>query len=70
MAEDSSTAAREWLVKAQHDLRSACLLSRGEEFYLDVAIYLCQQGTEKALKAFLVYHGRTAERTHDPSGGW
>jgi len=30
-----------------------------------VAVYHCQQAAEKAVKAFLVHHGKTYERTHD-----
>ena len=30
-----------------------------------MAVYHCQQAAEKAVKAFLVHHGRAYEQTHD-----
>ena len=56
---------RSWLTKAASDLRSARLLGAAEEAPLDTAIYHCQQGAEKAVKAFLIYHGQPYEKTHD-----
>ena len=54
-----------WLVKAQRALASARKLSTGPDPYLDVAIYLCQQAAEKAVKGFLVFHDQPFENTHD-----
>jgi HEPN domain-containing protein len=54
-----------WLFKAQRDLASARKLSAGADPYLDVAIYLCQQAAEKAVKGFLVFHDQAFENTHD-----
>ena len=56
---------RSWLTKAASDLRSARLLGAAEEAPLDTAIYHCQQGAEKAVKAFLIHHGQPYEKTHD-----
>jgi HEPN domain-containing protein len=56
---------RRWLVKAWHDLAAARKLSSGPDVYLDVAIYHCQQAAEKSLKAFLVFHDKCVEKTHD-----
>lgn len=33
--------------------------------FYDVAVYHCQQAAEKAVKAFLVHHGKPFEMTHD-----
>ncbi len=54
-----------WLKKARRDLLSAKRLARGSEPYLDTAIYHCQQGSEKAVKGWLVYNDLTFEKTHD-----
>lgn len=54
-----------WLLKAQHDLAAAQKITSGEDTYLDVAIYHCQQAAEKALKGFLVFHDQRFEKTHD-----
>lgn len=53
----------EWLLKADHDLKSAELLVKNSEL-LDTSIYHTQQCAEKALKAFLVYHEQEIEKTH------
>jgi HEPN domain-containing protein len=37
----------------------------GEPPFYDVAVYHCQQAAEKAVKAFLVHHGKPYEKTHD-----
>jgi HEPN domain-containing protein len=54
-----------WLSKAGHDLLSAQRLLEIEPMILDNACFHCQQAIEKCLKAFLVYHGRDIERTHN-----
>ncbi|MBS1664713.1 MAG: HEPN domain-containing protein [Bacteroidetes bacterium] len=54
-----------WLNKAEHDLLSAQRLLEIEPVILDNACFHCQQAIEKCLKAFLVYHGRDIERTHN-----
>ena len=33
--------------------------------HLDAGIYHCQQAVEKALKGFLVFHGKPFEKIHD-----
>lgn len=45
--------ARNWLIKAQHDLAAARKLCADPDPYLDVAIYHCQQAAEKTVKGFL-----------------
>jgi HEPN domain-containing protein len=54
-----------WLSKAEHDLLSAQRLLEIEPMILDNACFHCQQAIEKCLKAFLIYHGRDIERTHN-----
>ena len=65
---DNQTAheVSQWLLKADHDLRSAKrLMSQGEdEPLLDTAVYHCQQAAEKALKAYLTAHGVTFPKIH------
>ncbi|MBI2837252.1 MAG: HEPN domain-containing protein [Acidobacteria bacterium] len=56
---------REWLVKADHDLKNASIVSRAPQGPLDTAIYHCQQAVEKALKGWLCWKGVAFERTHD-----
>ncbi len=59
------TYIESWLSKAEHDLLSAQRLLEIEPMILDNACFHCQQAIEKCLKAFLVYHGRDVERTHN-----
>ncbi|MDR3713976.1 MAG: HEPN domain-containing protein [Puia sp.] len=59
------TYIESWLNKADHDLLSAQRLLEIEPMILDNACFHCQQAIEKCLKAFLVYHGRDVERTHN-----
>ncbi|MCJ7705397.1 MAG: HEPN domain-containing protein [Desulfobacterales bacterium] len=55
---------KEWLIKATQDLRSAeHALTASPPLLGDVA-YHCQQVTEKALKAFLVWHNIPFRKTH------
>lgn len=51
--------------KAWRDLETARRVATGEPPLLDVAAYHCQQAAEKAVKAFLIHHGKPHERTHD-----
>lgn len=67
MSDAKHQLARLWLLKAQRDLAAAQKIAGGEDAYLDVAIYLCQQAAEKAFKGFLVFHGQRFEKTHDLS---
>lgn len=54
-----------WLGKADMDLLSAQRLLEIEPKILDNACFHSQQAIEKYLKAFLTYHGRDIERTHN-----
>jgi len=59
------TYIESWLNKAEHDLLSAQRLLEIEPIILDNACFHCQQAIEKWLKAFLIFHGRDVERTHN-----
>ena len=65
MADAVPTEAKAWMVKAWRDLETARRSATGEPPFYDVAVYHCQQAAEKAVKAFLVHHGKAYEKTHD-----
>ncbi len=67
MVDEGVTYAREWLVKARHDWRSAEVLNGLAVPLTDTAAFHCQQAAEKILKAYLTYHNRAYERIHDLS---
>lgn len=56
---------RSWLVKADHDLKTAQIISSAKQPLLDTAIYHCQQAAEKAIKGFLTFYDIRFEKTHD-----
>lgn len=56
---------RDWLVKALHDLTAAERLIETDPPLTDVATFHCQQGAEKALKAFLFWHDVPFRKTHE-----
>jgi HEPN domain-containing protein len=56
---------RDWLTRADHDLRSARALAALEEPLLDTAIYHCQQAAEKSVKAWLQAQDDPFPKTHD-----
>lgn len=60
-----SFPAKDWLVKAERDLRAAVWLSRAPDPLLDSAVYHLQQAAEKALKGFLVFHRQPVSKTHN-----
>lgn len=55
---------RSWLRKAANDLRTAELARAASPPLQDQTVFHCQQAVEKALKGFLVFHGRTFRKTH------
>jgi HEPN domain-containing protein len=65
MADAPASQANAWLVKAWRDLETARRSATAEPPFYDIAVYHCQQTAEKAVKAFLVYHGKPYEKTHD-----
>lgn len=56
---------RAWLAKALMDLRAAEQLLRAAPPLLGGVVFHSQQAAEKALKAFLTWHGRPFRKTHD-----
>lgn len=62
---DATPEAKAWMVKAWRDLETARRAATGQPPFYDVAVYHCQQAAEKAVKAFLVHHGKLYEKTHD-----
>ncbi len=65
MADAPVPDAKAWMIKAWRDLETARRAADGEPPFYDVAVYHCQQAAEKAVKAFLVHHGKPYEKTHD-----
>jgi len=56
---------RDWLTRADHDLRSARALAALADPLLDTAIYHCQQAAEKSVKAWLQGRDEPFRKTHD-----
>ena len=65
MADVPMSDTKAWMVKAWRDLETARRAATGEPPFYDIAVYHCQQAAEKAVKAFLVQHGKPYEKTHD-----
>jgi HEPN domain-containing protein len=65
MADTPEPEAKAWLIKAWRDLETARRAVKDEPPFYDVGVYHCQQAAEKAVKAFLVHHGKPYEKTHD-----
>jgi HEPN domain-containing protein len=51
--------------KADDDLGAAARLLEAEPGYFAIIAFHCQQGAEKALKAFLTWHQVEFPKTHD-----
>ena len=62
MKKDKKTEARNWFVQAQSEFEDALMLEKRKRFYLSLFLY--QQATEKALKAFLFFKGEEELFTH------
>ena len=58
---------RQWLVRAQRDLRAAEHDATAVPSLRDMVVYHAQQAAEKALKAFLTWHSLLFPKTHDLS---
>ena len=65
MDEAARELVRDWLTRADHDLRSAQVLSSLDNPLLDTAIYHCQQAAEKSIKAWLQGQDEPFTKTHD-----
>jgi HEPN domain-containing protein len=55
---------RQWLIRARRDLWAADHDATAVPTLRDSVAYHAQQAAEKALKAFLVWHGHPVRRTH------
>jgi len=62
MKRDKNTEARNWFTQAMAELEDAIELEKRTRFYL--ALFLYQQATEKARKAFLFFKGEEELFTH------
>ena len=62
MRKDKETEARNWFAQAQEEFKDVLELEKRKRFYL--ALFLYQQATEKALKAFLFFNGEEELFTH------
>ncbi len=58
------TEVKEWLQKAENDLRSAQILLEYAPDLTDMVAFHSQQAVEKALKAFLVWKTVPFEKVH------
>ncbi len=64
MADPKVHEIRQWLLKADHDLRSVRQLLVAEPPLLDTAAFHCQQVAEKALKGYLTFKDSPFHRIH------
>jgi len=64
MSGDERSGARDWFAKADTDFKSAYLLAElpGPP---ETICFLAQQGAEKYLKGYLVWHGIAFRKVHD-----
>jgi HEPN domain-containing protein len=67
MSADEKTEAvvREWVAKAENDLKSAAYLLKIEDCPTDTVCFHARQCVEKYLKALLVARGTEFPKTHD-----
>ena len=63
MKDEVVEKTREWLKKAERDLKAASILLR--EGVYDYSLFHSQQAVEKHLKAFLTYHNKQFGKTHN-----
>lgn len=64
MPTEAERQAVEYLLTAVIDLDTVCDIVNGNRHPV-AALFHCQQAVEKALKAFLTFHGSIFEKTHD-----
>jgi HEPN domain-containing protein len=65
MHDPVSELARQWLIRAEHDLRVARYLLTMPDPPPESVGFHAQQCAEKALKGFLTFHQTPFERRHD-----
>lgn len=56
---------RSWLCKAAKDLAAAAYESQATPPFAEDIVFHAQQAVEKALKAFLTWHGQPFRKTHN-----
>lgn len=54
-----------WLQRTSQDMRAAAHGLKADPALLDDVVFHCQQACEKALRAFLIWHGVPYRETHD-----
>jgi HEPN domain-containing protein len=54
-----------WFLKAKSDITAAECLIESKSLLSEQAAFQCQQATEKAIKGFLFWHGKSIAKTHD-----
>ena len=64
MKKRNEKSAREWIEKAEHDLKIGKDELKTKNPVTDMICFHMQQCVEKYLKAFLIYHGKEIKRTH------
>ncbi len=62
---DREEHVRRWIVKAEHDLRTADTMIRVDDPTTDTVCFHAQQCVEKCLKAYLCLKDRDIPRIHD-----
>jgi HEPN domain-containing protein len=67
MPHDPSLVAetKAWLSKAARDLGAATYELQAEPPFVEDIVFHAQQAVEKALKAFLTWHGQAFRKTHN-----
>ena len=63
MKDEVVKKTREWVKKAESDLKAATILY--EKGIYDYSLFHSQQAAEKYLKAFLTYHNKPFGKTHN-----
>lgn len=61
----AQSLAKEWLKKAEADIRLAEYLVSENASFWDAIAFHCQQSAEKYIKAFLVWNQKEFPKTHD-----
>ncbi|MBN2316315.1 MAG: HEPN domain-containing protein [Sedimentisphaerales bacterium] len=64
-SDKTMVVVREWVTKAENDLKSAAHLLKMKDCPVDNVCFNAQQCVEKYLKALLITQGKEFPRTHD-----
>jgi HEPN domain-containing protein len=65
ISDDTIIYAKQWLLKAEHDILGVKRLIEIEPLLLDTAAFHCQQAVEKSMKSYLALNNAHIEKTHD-----